>query len=371
MNHRYSRHIALSEIGIEGQQKLTNARVLVVGAGGLGCPILQYLTAAGIGKIGIIDFDKIEISNLQRQILFDEKTIGENKALIAKKKLERLNGSIEIKAYPEQLTYQNAINYFKEYDIIVDGTDNFETRYLINDAAILTDKPLVYGAIYKFEGQVAVFNYKGGPSYRCLFPSPPKGEAIPNCNDLGVLGVLPGIIGTMQANEVLKIILGFGTVLSGKLLCYDALQMQIHTMILQKSITEINKIKSKREEFSRNKFSNELCNKNAPTIHIKEALLRNNIQLIDVRESHEMPFIKGDNILNISLKELKENLSKIQANKEVMIFCQSGYRSKKAVEILNKEGIYNCWSIEESAIEIANVLADNKLEINNKIDEKI
>ena len=249
---RYSRHIILSEIGQEGQNKLSKAKVLVIGAGGLGCPVLQYLTAAGIGCIGIVDFDIVEISNLQRQVLFGTSSLGENKAEAAKKRLEDLNDTISITAYSEKLTHKNAIDLFNQYDIIVDGTDNFATRYLVNDAAIITNKPLVFGAIYKFEGQVSVFNYNNGPSYRCLFPSPPKKDAIPNCSEIGVLGVLPGIIGNMQANEVLKIILGLGKVLSGELLCYNALNNQIVTLKIKRSASTIETILSKKEHFHTN-----------------------------------------------------------------------------------------------------------------------
>ena len=220
--NRYSRHIALSEIGQAGQNKLLNAKVLVIGAGGLGCPILQYLAAAGVGNIGIVDFDTIELSNLQRQVLFGSASIGLNKAEAAKTRLQDLNNTISITAYPKKLTHQNSLSLFKNYDIIVDGTDNFETRYLINDAAIITNKPVVFGAIYKFEGQVSVFNYKAGPSYRCLFSNQQEKEQSGHCEDLGVLGVLPGIIGSMQANEVLKMILEIGNILSGKLLLYNA-----------------------------------------------------------------------------------------------------------------------------------------------------
>ena len=233
--NRYNRHIILSEIGQIGQDKLSNAKVLVVGAGGLGCPVLQYLAAAGIGTLGIIDFDVVEASNLQRQVLFGNSSLGQNKAEAAKIRLEDLNDTITINAYPFPLDHQNALDLFNQYDIIVDGSDNFETRYLVNDACILTNKPLVFGAIYKFEGQVSVFNYENGPSYRCLFPNPPKKDSVPNCSEIGVLGVLPGIIGSMQANEVLKIILGIGNVLSGKLLCFNALTNQTSILKVKKS----------------------------------------------------------------------------------------------------------------------------------------
>ena len=231
---RYSRHILLSEIGQIGQDKLSKAKVLVVGAGGLGCPVLQYLTSAGVGTIGIIDFDAVETSNLQRQVLFGLSSIGKNKATAAKERLTDLNNEISIIAYAEKLTYKNTLQLFEKYDIIVDGSDNFETRYLVNDGCIITNKPLIFGAIYKFEGQVSVFNYQNGPTYRCLFPKPPKKGSILNCSEIGVLGVLPGIIGSMQANEVLKIILGIGHVLSGKLLFYNALTLKNTTLKINK-----------------------------------------------------------------------------------------------------------------------------------------
>ena len=234
---RYSRHIALNEIGVRGQEKISKAKVLVVGAGGLGCPVLQYLAAAGIGTLGIVDFDVVEESNLQRQILYGTSTTGENKALAAKKKLEDLNPTISIDAIPEKLAYSNVVSLFNQYDIIVDGSDNFETRYLINDAALITNRPVVFGAIFKFEGQLSVFNYNNGPTYRCLFPVPPTKENIPNCSEVGVLGVLPGIVGSMQANEVLKIVLGIGEVLSGKLCCYNSKTNDFQILLIQKNFS--------------------------------------------------------------------------------------------------------------------------------------
>ena len=252
---RYNRHIILSEIGQAGQDKISNAKVLVIGAGGLGCPILQYLTAAGVGSIGIVDFDSVNISNLQRQVLFGTSTLGKNKAEAAKQRLEDLNDEISIVAYPKKLTHSNAVDLFHKYDIIVDGTDNFETRYLVNDACIISNKPLVFGAIYKFEGQVSIFNYKNGPSYRCIFPHPPEKGSIPNCSEVGVLGVLPGIIGAMQANEVIKIILEFGNMLSGKLLCFNALTLQNSIIRISRSEKTIQSVLKNKETFhKKNRF---------------------------------------------------------------------------------------------------------------------
>ena len=248
---RYSRHIALNEIGIKGQNKISNAKVLVVGAGGLGCPTLQYLAAAGVGTLGIIDFDTVEESNLQRQVLYGKSSLGINKAIAAKKRLEDLNDSICIHTYPHKLDSSNALELFEAYDIIVDGTDNFESRYLICDASIISNKPVVFASIYKFEGQVSVFNYQSGPTYRCLFPDPPlKGDA-PNCSETGVIGVLPGIIGSLQANEALKIILEIGSVFSGQLYCYNSKTNESQVLFIkknQKKIDQINQMPLKEVE---------------------------------------------------------------------------------------------------------------------------
>ena len=220
--NRYQRQILLNEVGEPGQQKLAAAKVLVVGAGGLGCPVLQYLTAAGVGTIGIVDGDFISESNLHRQILFSPADIGLRKAEVAARVLKRQNPDISLQVIADMLIPQNALEIIQRFDIVVDCTDQIHTRYLLNDGCVLLSKPLVYGALHKFEGQVSVFNYKGGASYRDLFPIPPKPESTPTCNETGVLGVLPGIIGTMQANEALKIILGYGEVLSGKLFLFNA-----------------------------------------------------------------------------------------------------------------------------------------------------
>jgi molybdopterin/thiamine biosynthesis adenylyltransferase/rhodanese-related sulfurtransferase len=348
---RYNRHIILSEIGQKGQDKLSKAKVLVVGAGGLGCPVLQYLAAAGVGTIGIIDFDVVEKSNLQRQILFGTSSLGRNKATEAKRKLDDLNDSIKIIAYPEKLTFQNAIQLFNQYDVIVDGTDNFETRYLINDACIITNKKLVFGAIYKFQGQVSVFNYNNGPSYRCAFPNKPKKNAIANCSEVGVLGVLPGIIGTMQANEVLKIILGIGDVLSGKLLCYDALSYQTTILNIKKSENEIQKVLLNKVDFNKQELNNS-CKVEDFESSIKEFVILDNVQFIDVRESHEQPKVEGVTVTNMPLNSFLEHLDLINSEKKKAVFCESGIRCKMAVFILNKHNIHNCYSIKEGASEI-------------------
>ena len=353
---RYSRHILLTEIGQKGQDLLSKAKVLVVGAGGLGCPALQYLSAAGIGTIGIIDNDTVSVSNLQRQILFGTSCVGINKAIAAKKRLEDLNNTIEINVYPIKLTHKNALELFQQYDIIVDGTDNFYTRYLINDASIITNKPLVYGAIHKFEGQVAVFNYYNGPSYRCLFPTPPKTDTIPNCSEIGVLGVLPGIIGSMQANEVLKIILGIGSPLTGKVLYYNALNTETTILSLTRSDDEIKRVLSDQNHF-KNKEEESVCvntigDSSVKEITIREVLQLKNVQFIDVRELHEKPKVSGLHVTSIPLSALKENIYKVKIEKEKIVFCQQGIRSKKAAAILKEHGIPKVFSLKEGASEL-------------------
>ena len=343
---RYNRHIILSEIGQTGQNKLSKAKVLVVGVGGLGCPVLQYLAAAGVGTIGIIDFDVVETSNLQRQVLFGSSSLGQNKADAAKNRLLDLNENITIISYPERLTFQNAIELFNQYDVIVDGTDNFETRYLINDACVITNKPLVFGAIFKFQGQVAVFNYNNGPTYRCAFPNMPKQGEVPNCSEVGVLGVLPGIIGTMQANEVLKIILEIGDVLSGKFVCYDALTNKSFTIKVKKSDDEIKSILKNRNDFNKQNMDS-VCEFENFANSIKEFLNQENVQFIDVREVHEQPKVEGIPVTSIPLSSFLEHLDLIDSDKKIAVFCQSGIRSKMAVFILNKHNIHNCYSINE------------------------
>lgn len=363
---RYNRHIILSEIGQAGQDKISNAKVLVIGAGGLGCPMLQYLAAAGIGTIGIIDFDVVELSNLQRQVLFGTSSLGKNKAVAAKARLQDLNNDIKIITYPEQLNYQNALGLFNQYDIIVDGSDNFETRYLVNDACIITNKPLVFGAIYKFEGQVSVFNYQNGPSYRCLFPTPPEKDAVPNCSEIGVLGVLPGIIGSMQANEVLKIILGIGNILSGKLLCYNALTSQTSTLKINRNETNFQSVLDELYDFE-NREMHIGCEMNVIEVLISEIISEENIQFIDVRETHEQPKVDNLNVTYIPLSELETSLHQIDLSKKKALFCKSGMRSKHAVKVLQGLNINNCFSIPQGASEIISYIKKhNKTSLNER-----
>lgn len=327
---QYNRHLILDEIGVKGQLKLKQAKVLVVGAGGLGCPVLQYLTAAGVGTIGVIDDDVVDQSNLQRQILYTVDDIGASKAETAAKRLSRLNPFVKFDVYKEKLTKENAISIFNNYDIIVDGSDNFSTRYLVNDVAVITNKPLVYGAIFKFEGQVSVFNFKGSGTYRCLYPTQPKPHESPSCSEIGVLGVLPGIIGSLQANETIKIISEIGEVLANKLLIYDSLQMnQIVLKYEKDSKTNVTALETDYDFFcgilSKEEISLEEFLKN-----------KEKYNLLDVREfeEREIHHIGGQ---HIPLNELLERLDEVYQNKDLVVYCQSGVRSKRAINILSNQ----------------------------------
>lgn len=331
---RYQRHIQMAEIGAVGQEKLSQAKVLVIGAGGLGCPILQYLAAAGVGTLGIMDFDTVEETNLQRQVLFGTSSLGKNKALAAKERLRDLNPTITIHAYPEALFRENALSYFKKYDIIVDGTDRIETRYLINDAALITNKPVVYGAIYKFEGQVAVFNWKEGPTYHCLFPTPPAEASIASCSEVGVLGVLPGIVGAMQANEVLKLIVGLPGILDSKLLYYDAKTGQTSSIVIP------NKSHDRRAKMRTTGYLDEdyslFCQSKSATISASKALQLEKVLFLDVRENNELPIVELPNIIRIPLSQLDDPLKHLSHEGPVVVFCASGSRSQIAIEKLEK-----------------------------------
>ena len=349
---RYNRHIILKDIGSEGQSKLNSARVLVIGAGGLGCPVLQYLAAAGIGTLGIVDYDVVDISNLQRQILFGNSSLGLNKALAAKERLQDLNSDIIIEAYPEMLTPENATQLFEKYDIIVDGTDNFATRYLINDTALLTGKPVVFGAIYKFEGQVSVFNYKNGPSYRCLFPKPPKAGSVASCSEVGVLGVLPGIIGSMQANEVIKVILGFDNILSGKLYCYNAKTTQTTTFTIPRSNIQIQKVLDSKNNIEADYAALD-CKTGVPEISVEALAALGPVQFIDIREPYETPKLSYPDLKQIPLRDLEQHRDKIDPNKQAILFCQSGVRSRQGVALLQKHHIKNIYSLKEGAQQLS------------------
>lgn len=354
---RYQKHINLSEIGLEGQAKLKAAKVLVIGAGGLGCPVLQYLTAAGVGTIGIVDHDTIELSNLQRQILYATDSIGRKKAEVAKEVLAKLNPTIEIKAFCEAFQTTNCSQLVEGYDLLIDTTDNFTTRYLSNDVSLVHNIPLVYGAIYKFEGQVSVFNYQSGPSYRCLFPSPPKAGSTPNCEQLGVLGVLPGIIGCLQANEALKLILGIGEVLSGKLYCYNALSNKTSVIKINPNKNQIEKILERGLDFQLIKEQDFCVSKSEISIGELEDT---SLQFIDVRELDEQPRLNSSSILEIPLSSMESQIESLPKDKKTIVFCKTNIRSKQAVSILKQHHFTNCFSLKEGALELQQYLTTNK-----------
>jgi adenylyltransferase/sulfurtransferase len=346
---RYSRHLRLEQVGEQGQARLKAAKVLVIGAGGLGCPILQYLAAAGVGTLGIVDGDVVDLSNLQRQILYTTHDIGIPKVEAAKRRLEAINPLLTIEIYPYELTKDNALELLAQYDIVVDGSDNFATRYLVNDAAVITEKPLVYGSIFKFEGQVAVFNYQNGPSYRCLFPTPPPAGQVPSCSEIGVLGVLPGIIGNMQANEVLKIILGIGNVLSGKLMVFNTLDCQNMVLDIAPNRAVIAATKAKKSTFQAQDYA-AFCG--LPTATVKElsaeALAQNlsNYVIVDVRELWEQPRPEALEGIDIPLPRLLMQAAKIPTDRPVAIICAKGIRSKIAVEQLQEKlGYTNLYNL--------------------------
>ena len=340
---RYNRQIILPEVGINGQHKLQQAKVLIIGAGGLGAAVLPYLAAAGIGQIGIIDDDRIEVTNLQRQVIYKSSSVGKSKVLEASAMALELNPSIKINAISEKLDSKNAISLFEHYDIMVDATDNLNTKYLINDACCATNKPFVYGSIYKFEGQVSVFNYKNGPTYRCLFPE--ENSEVRNCNDAGVMGISVGIIGMFQANEVLKMVLGIGELLSGKLLVYNMLNNEQQKFEFSKIDT--NTIDSVAFEKKYTSVANTIIEIDA-ALALEQA---NNpkIVFVDVRNSEEYPKITIKNGLQIPLDRLEFELHQLDSNAEIFVFCQSGIRSKKAVEILRNNKFTNAKSISGGA----------------------
>lgn len=340
---RYNRQIILPEVGVNGQQKLQQAKVLIIGAGGLGVAVLPYLAAAGIGEIGIIDDDRIEVTNLQRQVIYKSSSVGKSKVLEAAAMALELNPSIKINAITEKLDSKNAILLFEHYDIMVDATDNLNTKYLINDACCMTNKPFVYGSIYKFEGQVSVFNYENGPTYRCLFPD--ENNHVKNCNDAGVMGISVGIIGMFQANEVLKMVLGIGELLSGKLLVYNMLNNVQQKFKFSK--TDTNSIDTVAFE---NKYStNENESIEIGATLALEQINNEDVIFLDVRNLDEYPKITIKNRIQIPLDRLESELHQLDANAVLFVFCQSGIRSKKAVEILRNNNFNNAKSIAGGA----------------------
>jgi adenylyltransferase/sulfurtransferase len=342
---RYSRHLIIPEFNIDGQSKLKEAKILVVGAGGLGSPALYYLAAAGTGHIGIVDGDNVSIDNLQRQILYDMHDVGKSKAMCARARLESLNPHCHIQTHNTVLSKDNALHILKGYDIVIDASDNFPTRYLVNDACTILKKPLVYGSVFRFEGQVSVFNYENtdgtrGPNYRDLFPSPPAPGLTSGCDEAGVIGALPGIIGSMQAIEAIKIATGTGEPLSGRLYLLDAYSFEARTIrITTQAGTPAITALVDYEAFcgvEAGSFAENLPEYTADQLHAILQAGEKKPQLIDVREPYEYDIARLDAEL-IPLGQLADNLHKIDRNREVVVYCRSGQRSATAVRWLQKE----------------------------------
>ena len=348
---RYSRHLLIPDVGLQGQRKLKASSALIIGTGGLGSPVALYLAAAGVGHIGLVDYDVVDESNLQRQVVHGTWNVGQLKVESARLRLLDLNPSIEVEAYNEPFTSLNAMRIAEGYDILIDGTDNFPTRYLTNDLCVLTGKPNVYGAVYRFDGQVSVYYAREGPCYRCLFPEPPPPGLVPSCADAGVLGILPGTIGTLQATEALKFLLGIGTSLVGRLLLYNALDMSFEYVRLKKNPN--CKVCGPNPTVTALIDYNEFCG--VPGVEHDEGSAgrewditplelstqlhsTNPPHLVDVREPHELAISSIPGAQNIPLGELAGRLSSLDSAEEMVLFCKSGTRSARALEILVSAG---------------------------------
>ena len=349
---RYSRHLIMPEVGMEGQLKLKQASVLLVGTGGLGAPLALYLTAAGIGRIGLVDFDVVDYTNLQRQVIHGTKDVGRPKIDSAIESMRDINPFVQLERHEVALTSENALDIIKDYDYVVDGTDNFPTRYLVNDACVLLGKPNVYGSIFRFEGQATVFAYEGGPCYRCLYPEPPPPGLVPSCAEGGVLGILPGVIGLIQATETVKLILGTGKPLVGRLLLYDALEMKFRELKLRKNpecpVCGDHRTITKLIDYHQfcgvpQQAPVEETRVNAPgEIQPSEVKAKQDrgdkFVLVDVREPHEYQIAKIPGSVLIPLAEVANRLGELNAADDIVIHCKMGGRSAKACDILRANG---------------------------------
>jgi len=354
---RYSRHLIMPEVGMDGQLKLKQAKVLCIGTGGLGAPLGLYLAAAGVGRIGLVDFDTVDFTNLQRQVLFGTSDVGRPKIAAAADHLRNLNPEIQIDTFETHLTSENALEILKDYDIVVDGTDNFPTRYLVNDACVILGKPNVYGSIFRFEGQITIFGAPGGPCYRCLYPEPPPPGLVPSCAEGGVLGVLPGIVGTIQAAETLKLIIGKGQSLAGRLLLFDALAMKFRELKLRKNPEcpvcgdhpTITKLIDYEEFCGIRGEEADMPDLNVPDITPTELKARldrgDDIYILDVREPHEYQICNIGGHL-IPLGELARRAAELDSSKEIVAHCRSGKRSADAVEFLRQAGFKKIWNLK-------------------------
>ncbi len=349
---RYSRHLILPEIRVDGQKRLKAARVLCVGAGGLGSPVAMYLAAAGVGTLGLVDFDLVDFSNLQRQILHDTTQVGRSKLLSAKDRLSALNPEVKIELHELTLDSTNALDILRGYDVIVDGTDNFPTRYLVNDACVLLGKPNIYGAIFRFEGQASVFATADGPCYRCLYPEPPPPGLVPSCAEAGVLGVLPGLVGTIQATETLKLILGIGVTLAGRLVVIDSLNMKFRELKLRKdpecpvcgSNPTIKALIDYEEFCGLRHLDEAVQGPPPPDFHITSEDVKKRIDrgesltLVDVREPQEFEIVRLPGAILMPLGDLERRLPELDPARELIVYCHRGVRSVRAVAYMRHLG---------------------------------
>jgi molybdopterin/thiamine biosynthesis adenylyltransferase/rhodanese-related sulfurtransferase len=337
---RYQRHLTLPGFGEAAQLKLKAARVLIVGAGGLGCPALQYLAAAGVGTLGIVDDDRVSRSNLQRQILYTDADVGEMKVAVAAERLMAMNPDIRCVRHAIRLTVENALELIGQYDLVLDGSDNFATRYLVNDACVLAGKPLVYGALHRYQGQVSVFNFEGGPTYRCLFPEPPNPKDAPNCSEIGVLGFLPGIVGVMQATEVIKVLTRIGEPLVGKLLIFDALKMS-QTIVRFKRVPECAQLTELKEiKYTCGVSSTESDSEEITPAELQAQMQLNGaaLQVVDVREGWERALYRIDSV-HVPLGSILDQTADLEAaglktDLPTCVYCKGGVRSMKALQVL-------------------------------------
>lgn len=350
---RYSRHLIVPEVGMQGQLKLKQAKVLLIGAGGLGAPLGLYLAAAGVGRIGVVDFDVVDFTNLQRQVIHSTADVGRKKLDSALESMRGINPNVSLDRFDTALTSENALEILKDYDIVVDGTDNFPTRYLVNDACVLLGKPNVYGSIFRFEGQATVFAYRGGPCYRCLYPEPPPPGLVPSCAEGGVLGILPGLIGLVQATETVKLILGIGEPLAGRLLLYDALAMRFRELKLRRDAEcpvcgahpTIRHLIDYHQFCGVPRGHPDPAGAGEPQLDVTELKAKidrgDRFLLIDVREPHEYQICRIPGSKLIPLGELLKCIGELDPAGEIVVHCRSGVRSAKAVGILKTAGFQN------------------------------
>ncbi|HEV2018554.1 MAG TPA: molybdopterin-synthase adenylyltransferase MoeB [Gemmatimonadaceae bacterium] len=352
---RYSRHLILPDVALNGQRRLKAGRVLLIGAGGLGSPSALYLAAAGVGTLGIVDFDVVDVTNLQRQILHGTSDVGRPKLDSARDRIREVNPHVHVETYETLLTSANALSILADYDVIVDGTDNFQTRYLTNDACVILGKPNVYGSIFRFEGQASVFATEYGPCYRCLFPEPPPPGLVPSCAEGGVLGVLPGLIGTIQATEAIKLLLGIGETLAGRLLLVDALSLRFRTMRLRKDPScpacgtrEISELID-YDQFCGVGKERDVSDAELPELAPRELAERlqrgDDFDLIDVREPQEWEIARIDRARLIPLGAFTDALSTLDSAREIVVHCKGGTRSAKAVRQLQAAGFRRVWNL--------------------------